>query len=153
MARYDSEGYRADGRRQILGYSRQVQGGIDEARARASQRRAEGWNPAMRFARQRERRVAEAKMEGTFDETRDAYNKEASPAGVEMDKAGTIRRKPTPVLEQENKYVKPAPARATPMSLARPASQRLAETVGMTTGEGLLDMARKARRRGTLVIK
>lgn len=37
--RYDSEGYRSDGRRQILGYSRAAQGGTDEARMRAEQRR------------------------------------------------------------------------------------------------------------------
>lgn len=154
MARYDSQGYRSDGRRQILGYSRQAQGGIEEARARAEQRRAEGWNPAMRLARQRERRVAEAKEDGTFEETRDAYNKGASPAGMEMDEAGTIRRKPVEsIMAKPYQYVPPKPARAKPMSMARPAGQKVAETVAMTEPAGLMDMARKARRRNTLVVR
>jgi hypothetical protein len=39
------------------------------------------------------------------------------------------------------------------MSMARPAGQKIAETVAMTEPEGLLDMARKARRRNTFVIR
>lgn len=39
MERYDSDGYRADGRKRISGYSREIQGGADEARARSDARR------------------------------------------------------------------------------------------------------------------
>lgn len=39
MARYDADGYRADGRKRISGYSREIQGGADEARARSDARR------------------------------------------------------------------------------------------------------------------
>lgn len=39
MARYDADGYRADGRKRISGYSREIQGGADEARARGDARR------------------------------------------------------------------------------------------------------------------
>lgn len=157
MARYDQDGYNARGRRQILGYSRAVQGGADEARARANQRIAEGWNPSLRFAAARARNVAMSKQAGTFQGTREAYNEEAQAMGsnAEMDAAGNIVRRPASVMEQPNKYApaKPKPARATPMSYARPASQQIADTIAQTTGQGLLDMARKARRKGTYVIQ
>lgn len=39
MARYDADGYRADGRKRISGYSREAQGGVNEARARSDARR------------------------------------------------------------------------------------------------------------------
>lgn len=39
MARYDADGYRADGRKRISGYSREIQGGANEARARSDARR------------------------------------------------------------------------------------------------------------------
>lgn len=153
MARYDESGYRRDGRRQILGYSRAVQGGADEARARANQRIAEGWNPALRFGRQRAERVAQAKAAGTFNATREAYNEEGEAAGVEMDAQGNISRTPKPsVLAKPYQYLPPRPARSSPLNYQRPASQRVADIVGMASPGGLLDMARKARRRGTLVI-
>lgn len=159
MARYDDQGYRnlpridTSPRRQILGYSRAVQGGADEARARANQRIAEGWNPSLRLAAQRARNVAMAKASGTFDATREAYNEAGQKAGVEMDEAGNISRQPTPtVMAKPYQYVPPRPASATPR-IFRPASQMVEETVGMTTGQGLLDMARKARRKGTYVIQ
>lgn len=152
--KYDAEGYNSKGRRQILGYSRAVQGGADQARARAEQRLAMARDPSLANAQRRSRRVAEAKAEGSFDETRETYNEEAEAAGVEMDKAGSIRRKaPQTVMGKPYQYMPPKPARSTPMSLARPAGQKVAETVAMTEPAGLLDMARKARRRNTLVVK
>lgn len=158
MSRYNSQGYRklpgidSQPRRQILGYSRQVQGGADQARARADQRRAEGWNPALRQVRERQMRVDEAKAAGTFDETRDAYNEEAEAMGSDyrMDQQGGIRRS---YLDAKPKYVKtPAKKQAiaskTPR-VYRPASQQITD---MTSPEGLLAMATRARRRNTLVI-
>lgn len=163
MARYDAEGYNARGQRQILGYSRQVQGGADAARARAAQRLYESqdhlYEDGRQIAarRQRERRVSEAKADGTFDETREAYNEEAADMGspARMDQAGGIRS----YIRQPAKYTSPQPPKKAVASelprIFRPglASQRVADTVATTTGEGLLDMARKARRRGTLVVK
>lgn len=153
MPRYDAEGYNSRGRRQILGYSRLVQGGADQARARAEQRLALARDPGLAATMARSRRVAQAKAEGTFDDTRQAYNEEGQAAGVEMDEAGTIRRKPKTILATETAYTPPKPARATPMSYARPAGQQIADTVAMTEPQGLLAMARKARRRNTLVVK
>jgi hypothetical protein len=152
MARYDSEGYRSDGRRQILGYSRAVQGGADEARARATMRREEAYNPALKAANQRARNVMLSKARGDFNEIRDRYNQEAE--DVEMDRQGNIKKK-TPILQQENQYAPPKKpiARATPLTYMRPASQNIADTVGMTSGGGLLDLAQRARRRGTYVIQ
>jgi hypothetical protein len=161
--RYDDEGYRSDGRRQILGYSRQVQGGADEARARANQRVYESQDHlytdgrSLRDARQRAQRVAKAKQEGSFESTKETYNEEAADMGsnVAMDNSGTIRRSPPKGNEgyTGSTAYTPKPARAKPMSMARPAGQKIAETVAMTEPEGLLDMARKARRRNTLVIR
>ncbi len=161
MARYDADGYNSRGRRQILGYSRAVQGGADQARARANQRVYESQDHlyedgrSIQAARQRAQRVARAKHEGTFEETKDAYNEEAQNVGadVAMDEAGTIRRKPKAILATSTTYTPKKPARATPMSMARPAGQKVAETVAMTEPAGLMDMARKARRRNTLVIR
>jgi hypothetical protein len=154
MARYDAEGYNARGRRQILGYSRAVQGGADEARARANQRIAEGWNPSLRFARQRAQRVAEAKAAGTFGATREAYNEGADEAGMEMDMAGNIAAKPkASVMAKPYQYVPPRPVRSTPLNYQRPADQRVADIVGMASPTGLINMARQARRRGTSVIQ
>jgi hypothetical protein len=157
MARYDSQGYRSDGRRQILGYSRQAQGGADQARARAEQRAAEGWNPSLRNARRRRERVDEAKEDGTFNETRDTYNEEGEAAGVEMDNSGNIRQKPKPILAAKTEYTPKKPARSTPLSYARPASQRLADAVdeasGMASPGGLAEIARKARVRRTKVAR
>lgn len=167
MARYDSEGYRhtiqgvRGNARQIIGYSRLGQGGTDQARARANQRLYESQDHlyedgrTIREARLRAQRVSRAKAEGTFDETREAYNEEGQAAGVEMDQAGTIRRKKPMVnvgYTGSTAYTPKKPARSTPMSLARPAGQKVAETVAMTEPAGLMDMARKARRRNTLVI-
>ena len=163
--RYDDEGYRSDGRRQILGYSRQVQGGADEARARANQRVYESQDHlytdgrSLRDARQRAQRVAKAKQEGSFESTKETYNEEAADMGsnVAMDNSGTIRRSPPKGNEGytgSTAYTPKKPARSTPMSFKRPVDQgSTADTVAMTTGEGLLDMARKARRRNTLVIR
>lgn len=165
MARYNSEGYRQlpgidrGPRRQILGYSRLAQGGADQARARANQRLYESQDHlyedgrSIREARQRAQRVSLAKKEGSFDETSEAYNEEGQAAGVEMDEAGTIRRKPKAILATSTTYTPKKPARSTPMSMARPAGQKVAETVAMTEPAGLMDMARKARRKGTLVIR
>lgn len=157
MARYDSQGYRSDGRRQILGYSRLAQGGADQARARAAERNALARDPSLANAMQRRRRIQEAKADGSFDETREAYNEEGSESGAEMDSQGNISQKPKTVIGQENKYVKPAPARSSPMSMARPASQRLADAVGeasgMATPGGLAEMVRKARVRKTKVAR
>ena len=154
MARYDADGYNSRGRRQILGYSRAVQGGADQARARAEQRLAMSRDPSLASAQRRSRKVAEAKAEGSFDEIRETYNEEGQVAGVEMDKEGAIRRKaPQTVMGKPYQYMPPKPARSTPMSMARPAGQKVAETVAMTEPAGLLDMARKARRKGTLVIR
>jgi hypothetical protein len=152
--KYDAEGYNPKGRRQILGYSRLAQGGADQARARAAERLALARDPSLASAQRRSRNVAEAKAEGSFDETRETYNEEGQAAGVEMDKVGTIRRKaPQTVMAKPYQYLPPKPARSTPMSMARPAGQKVAETVAMTEPAGLLDMARKARRKGTLVIR
>lgn len=162
MSRYDSEGYNSRGRRQILGYSRLAQGGADQARARANQRLYESQDHlyedgrSIQAARQRAQRVARAKKEGSFNETREAYNEEGQAAGVEMDEAGTIRRKRPMVnvgYTGSTAYTPKKPARAEPMSYARPAGQKIAETVAMTEPAGLLDMARKTRRRNTLVIR
>jgi hypothetical protein len=110
-------------------------------------------DPSLAASMRRSRKVAEAKAEGSFDETRETYNEEGKAAGVEMDEAGTIRRKPKAILAASTTYT-PKPARSTPMSFKRPVDQgSTADTVAMTTGEGLLDMARKARRRNTLVIR
>jgi hypothetical protein len=156
MARYDAEGYNARGRRQILGYSRAVQGGADEARARANQRIAEGWNPSLRFARQRAQRVAEAKAAGTFDATREAYNQNGQNE-YQMDAAGNISKGVNVGYAGDNakpyQYVPPKPVRSTPLNYQRPADQRVADIVGMASPTGLINMARQARRRGTLVIK
>lgn len=152
--KYDADGYNSRGRRQILGYSRLAQGGADQARARAEQRLAMARDPSLASAQRRSRKVAEAKAEGSFDETRETYNEKGQSAGVEMDEAGTIRRKaPQTVMGKPYQYMPPKPARAKPMSMARPAGQKVAETVAMTEPAGLMDMARKARRRGTLVVK
>ena len=164
MARYDSEGYRqlpgidSSPRRQILGYSRAVQGGASAARERAARRvydtqdhlyESEG---SLSATANRARNVMMSKARGDFNEIRDRYNNEAE--DVEMDRQGTIKKKtPAPILKQENKYAPAKPvARATPMSYMRPAGQNIADTVGMTTGGGLLGMAQRARRRNTLVI-
>lgn len=162
MARYDSEGYRmlpgidSAPRRQVLGYSRAVQGGADEARARANQRIAEGRNPSLRFAAARARNVAMSKQAGTFDAIREAYNQNGQNP-YQMDFQGNISKGVNVGAGADRKYsdgpAKPKPARATPMSYARPASQRVADVVASTTGQGLLDMARKARRKGTYVIQ
>jgi hypothetical protein len=158
MARYDSEGYNRQGRRQIFGYSRQVQGGADAARARANQRLYESQDHlyedgrSIRAARQRAQRVAAAKVEGDFTPIRDTYNKEAQASGanVEMDNSGTIRRKPKTYTSGTG--LTPKPARSRPMSFKRPADQGvLSEAVDSTSD--LLSLARKARRRGTLVVK
>jgi hypothetical protein len=157
----DSEGYNSKGRRQILGYSRLAQGGADAARARANQRVYESQDHlyedgrSIQAARQRAQRVARAKHEGTFEETKDTYNEEAADMGsdVAMDNAGTITRKKRADYTAPTAYTPKKPARSTPMSMARPAGQKVAETVAMTEPAGLMDMARKARRRGTLVVK
>lgn len=160
----DSEGYDSKGRRKILGYSQMAQGGADQARARANQRVYESQDHlyedgrSIQAARQRAQRVARAKHEGTFEETKDAYNEEAQDMGSEaaMDNSGTIRRsspKGNEGYTGSTAYTPKKPARSTPMSLARPAGQKVAETVAMTEPAGLLDMARKARRRNTLVIR
>lgn len=162
--KYDAEGYNNQGRRQILGYSRAVQGGADQARARANQRVYESQDHlyedgrSIQAARQRAQRVARAKHEGTFEETKDAYNEEAQDMGSEaaMDNSGTIRPSPPKVnvgYTGSTAYTPKKPARAKPMSMARPAGQQVAETVAMTEPAGLMDMARKARRRNTLVIR
>jgi hypothetical protein len=160
MARYDSEGYRhtiqgvRGNSKQILGYSRLAQGGADQARARANQRLYESQDHlyedgrSIRAARQRAQRVAKAKHEGTFEKTKDTYNKEAADMGsdVAMDNAGTITRKKRADYTATTAYTPKKPARSTPMSFKRPVDQgSTADTVAMTTPEGLLDMARKAR--------
>lgn len=162
MARYDSQGYRqlrgidSSPRRQILGYSRLAQGGADQARARAEERLAMARDPAAANAQRRSRRVAEAKAEGTFDETRDAYNEEGQDAGVEMDKSGNIKRKPQSILKTKTAYT-PTPAAKMPaLDYSRPAGQRITDAMNeasdMSKPEGLLDVAKKARRRNTYVI-
>lgn len=160
MARYDEQGYRnlpridSTPRRQILGYSRAVQGGADEARARANQRIAEGWNPSLRLAAQRARNVAMSKASGTFDAIREAYNQNGTNP-YQMDASGNISKGVNvgytgqPAKYGPDKPAKPV-ASATPR-VFRPASQKIEETVGMTSN--LLDMARKARRKGTYVIQ
>jgi hypothetical protein len=159
MARYDSEGYRKDGRRQTLGYSRLAQGGADQARARAEERVAMSRDPSLMNAQRRSRRVAEAKAEGTFNNTRDAYNEEGQDAGVEMDNSGNIRKKTMVNVGYtgDTAYTPKKPARAEPMSMARPISQRLdaigSEAAGMATAGGLAEMARRARVRGTKVAR
>lgn len=162
MSRYDQQGYRqlrgidSSPRRQILGYSRLAQGGADQARARAEQRLALARDPAAANAERRSRRVAEAKAEGTFDETRDAYNDEGLDAGVEMDKSGNIKRKPQSILKTKTAYTPTAPASMPALDYSRPAGQRIADAVNeasdMSKPAGLLDMAKKARRRNTYVI-
>jgi hypothetical protein len=100
--------------------------------------------------------VAQAKAEGTFDETRETYNQNGQNP-YQMDESGNIGKGVNVGAGADRKYssgpAKPKPARATPMSMARPAGQKIAETVAMTEPAGLLDMARKARRKGTLVIR
>lgn len=169
MARYDAEGFRQlpgidrGPRRQILGYSRLAHGGADQARARANQRVYEAQDHlyedgrSIQAARQRAQRVARAKHEGTFEETKDTYNEEAQNVGadVAMDDAGSIKpkKKVNVGYTGSTAYTPKKPARAKPMSMARPAGQKIAETVAMTEPAGLLDMARKARRKNTLVIR
>lgn len=46
-ARYDADGYRSDGKRQILGYSHRWQGGAAEARARADAKRNAHYRPTI----------------------------------------------------------------------------------------------------------
>lgn len=162
MARYDEQGYRnlpridAAPRRQILGYSRIAQGGADQARARANQRIAEGWNPSLASARLRAQRIAEAKAAGTFDATREAYNQNGQNE-YQMDSSGNIHKGVNVGYAGDNakpyQYVPPRPVRSTPLNYQRPADQRVADIVGMASPSGLLDMARKARRRGTSVIQ
>ena len=142
--RYDDEGYRSDGRRQILGYSRAVQGGADQARARAEQRLAMARDPSLAASMRRSRRVAEAKAEGSFDSIREEYNKDTT-SPHKMDSAGNIVKGVNVGYTGSTSYT-PKPARSTPMSFKRPVDQgSTADTVAMTTPEGLLDMARKAR--------
>ena len=168
MARYNEQGYRslpridAAPRRQILGYSRLAQGGVAQARERAARRVYDAQDHlyegpgAYGRAEARSRRVAEAAQAGTLGATQEAYNEAAAGMGSDarMDAAGNIGRQPS-VMGQGNKYVpaKPAPVRSTPLNYQRPADQRVADIVGMAAPSGLLDMARKARRRGTSVIQ
>ena len=169
MARYDSQGYRhtiqgvRGNARQILGYSRLAKGGADQARARANQRVYEAQDHlyedgrSIQAARQRAQRVAKSKAEGSFEEVKDTYNEEAQNVGadVAMDDAGSIKpkKKVNVGYTGSTAYTPKKPARSTPMSMARPAGQKVAETVAMTEPAGLMDMARKARRRNTLVIR
>ena len=162
MARYDEAGYRRDGRRQILGYSRMAQGGVAAARERAARRVYDAQDHlyegpgSITRAEARGRRVAEAAQAGTLDETQAAYNEAAEGMGSEarMDAAGNIAPRARTYLGQSNTYTppKPRPARSTPLNYQRPADQRVNDIVGMASPGGLLDMARTARRRGTLVI-
>jgi hypothetical protein len=112
-------------------------------------------DPSLMAARRRSRRVADAKEEGSFDDTQDAYNEEGQAAGVEMDNSGTIRQKPKSILKAKTQYT-PTPAPNRPLDYSRPAGQRIADAVSeasnMSKPEGLLDMAKKARRRNTYVI-
>ena len=164
MSRYDPQGYRqlrgidSSPRRQILGYSRLAQGGADQARARAEQRLALARDPAAANAQRRSRRVAEAKADGTFDETRDDYNEEGQAAGMEMDKSGNIRKKTMVNVGYtgDTKYTPKKPASMPALDYSRPAGQRITDAMNeasdMSKPEGLLDMAKKARRRNTYVI-
>lgn len=161
MARYDASGYNARGQRQILGYSRLAQGGVAQARERAARKVYDAQDHlyegpgAYGRAEARGRRVAEAAQAGTLGATQAAYNESAASMGSDarMDAAGNIGRQPS-VMGQGNKYVpaKPRPARSKPLNYQRPAGQRVADIVGMASPGGLMDMARTARRRGTLVI-
>lgn len=166
MARYDEAGYRrlpgidSSPRRQILGYSRTAQGGVAAARERAARRVYDAqdhlYEGPGHYARAeaRGRRVAEAAQAGTLDETQAAYNEAAEGMGSEarMDASGNIAPRARTYLGQSNTYAPPRPDRSTPLNYQRPADQRVHDIVGMASPGGLLDMARKARRRGTLVI-
>lgn len=168
MARYDESGYRSlpridsSPRRQILGYSRLAQGGVAQARERAARAVYDAqdhlYEGPGRYARAeaRGRRVAEAAKAGTLDETQADYNEAAESMGSDarMDAAGSIARVRS-YLGNGSTYgpTKVAPARSTPLNYQRPADQRVDDIVGMASPSGLLDMARKARRRGTLVVK
>lgn len=163
MARYDEQGYRRDGRRQILGYSRAVQGGADAARARANARvydaqdhlyEGEG---SLTRANQRARRVAAAKESGAFDGIREAYNNPQRE--TQMDEAGNIVRGVNVGAPKTGKYIEMTSPRMgakmeRPMTIPyRPYGQRVNDIVDTTSPTGLMSMAQRARRKGTLVIR
>jgi hypothetical protein len=155
-ARYDLDGQNSRGQRQILGYSRAVQGGADAARARANQRIYEAQDHMyedgadVRARRERMQRVATAKKSGEFDSIRDTYNMEAD--DTVMDRQGNIGSRPKAYLSAGPRYgpaqpaPKPTAARATPLDYNNhEPTQVVNDIVGMTSPQGLVGMAQKAR--------
>lgn len=172
-ASYDEEGRRADGRRQILGYSRAIQGGADQARARAARRMAIARDPGILEREAREENVQASQAAGTFDYLRDRYNRRAG--NMEMDEQGNIRPRTVeaappsdevtiPAAGGGYKTVKrpgPTPARL-PAYLKRPKGQEEAERVAAeavppaaydVSPAGLTGLLAQARRRRPLVMR